>query len=99
MVDSIGFKAGAASVEPRAMTPVAPAPAPKPVVVEAPEAGAVPEAREIARSMSASAPVDFERVAQIRKAIQDGKFPLVTSTAADRLLALKMQWDGGDDEA
>jgi len=48
-------------------------------------------------SEMASAPVvDAERVARIRKAIEDGNFPLVPSTIADRLLALKLQWNPND---
>ncbi|HSX53700.1 MAG TPA: flagellar biosynthesis anti-sigma factor FlgM, partial [Sphingomonas sp.] len=41
-------------------------------------------------------PVDAERVARIKKAIADGNFPLVPSTIADRLLALKLQWNPND---
>ena len=47
----------------------------------------------IAKALSAAPPVDTERVAKIRKAIQDGKFPILPATIADRLIALKMQWN------
>ncbi|WP_294080033.1 flagellar biosynthesis anti-sigma factor FlgM [Sphingomonas sp.] len=50
-------------------------------------------ASALTQSAAASAPVDVERVARIKKAVQEGRFPLVPSTVADRLLALKFQWD------
>jgi negative regulator of flagellin synthesis FlgM len=48
--------------------------------------------RALSQPLASQPPVDSERVAKIRKAIQDGNFPLVPSTIADRLLALKLQW-------
>jgi negative regulator of flagellin synthesis FlgM len=53
-------------------------------------------AASLTQSAAASAPVDAERVARIKKAIADGNFPLVPSTIADRLLALKLQWNPND---
>lgn len=47
----------------------------------------------VARTLAASPPVDTARVAKIKKAIEDGKFPILPSTIADRLLALKLQWN------
>ena len=41
-------------------------------------------------------PVDAERVAQIKKAIADGTFPLPPATIADRLIALKFEWTRND---
>jgi negative regulator of flagellin synthesis FlgM len=94
MVDPIGIKAGAvADRRPVSVdAPAAPAAvqAPKPVSNQ-PKAVET-AAAQISRSMAAEAPVDAERVARIKKAIEDGRFPLVPSTIADRLLALKMQW-------
>jgi negative regulator of flagellin synthesis FlgM len=45
-----------------------------------------------ARELAAKPPVDAERVAKIKQAIADGKFPLVPSTIADRLIAFKLNW-------
>ena len=45
-----------------------------------------------AAAMSASPPVDTDRVATIRKAIAEGRFPLSPATIADRLIALKLDW-------
>ncbi|UIJ45449.1 flagellar biosynthesis anti-sigma factor FlgM [Sphingomonas cannabina] len=57
--------------------------------------------RALAQPLAATPPVDADRVAKVRKAIQDGNFPLLPTTVADRLLALKMQWapHGGSDDA
>jgi negative regulator of flagellin synthesis FlgM len=44
--------------------------------------------------MAASAPVDSDRVGEIKKAIATGTFPILPATIADRLLALKLNWDG-----
>ena len=45
-----------------------------------------------ARTLAASPPVDHERVAQIRKAVQEGRFPLYPATVADRLIAFEQGW-------
>ena len=95
MVDPIGIKTGAVTA--RAVPSVN-----KLSVVA--EAGKVESAApvvqtaasELTSSMAAKPPVDAERVAKIKKAIEDGNFPLVPSTIADRLLALKMQWNPND---
>lgn len=49
-----------------------------------------------AAAMSASPPVDTDRVATIRKAIADGRFPLSPATIADRLIALKLDWNSNE---
>lgn len=51
------------------------------------------EASGLTREMAASPPIDSERVAEIRRAVQNGTFPLVPTTIADRLLALKLNWN------
>jgi negative regulator of flagellin synthesis FlgM len=95
MVDPIGNKAGA--VADRRIAPVAslaPVEAAKPVSnqVKTVESAAV----QLSGTMAAKPPVDAERVAKIRKAIEDGKFPIYPSTIADRLLALKLEWSPND---
>jgi len=50
----------------------------------------------LTRPAAAAAPVDMERVSKIKKAIADGKFPMVPATIADRLLALKLEWNPND---
>ena len=97
MVDPIGMKPGNA-VE-RRPAPVGPA---EPVAATRSVKNATAEPKQaegagmLARAMAGEAPVDAERVAKIRKAVQNGTFPLVPSTIADRLLALKMSWNPND---
>ncbi|KQN24988.1 hypothetical protein ASE86_01560 [Sphingomonas sp. Leaf33] len=93
MVDPIGIKA-ATSID-RKPAPVAPTAA---VTVSQPAVDAtVTRAPSTLQALSqpaaASAPVDAERVSKIKKAIEDGKFPLLPATIADRLLALKLEWN------
>jgi negative regulator of flagellin synthesis FlgM len=93
MVDPVGLKANIAIDRP--IAPVAPTP---PVQAAQPAAQdtAVRADPSALRTLTASAaqtpPVDADRVAKIKKAIQEGTFPLVPSTVADRLLALKLEW-------
>ncbi|WP_242415896.1 flagellar biosynthesis anti-sigma factor FlgM [Sphingomonas panni] len=49
-----------------------------------------------AQAMSAAPPVDTDRVATIRKAISEGRFPLSPATIADRLIALKLDWNSNE---
>lgn len=96
MVDPIGIRTGGV-VGQRSVAVAATqaAAAPKAVVADAQPQDTV-AATGLTSSMASSAPVDSDRVARIRKAIEDGRFPLVPSTVADRLLALKMQWNPND---
>lgn len=48
----------------------------------------------VARTLAAQPPVDTDRVATIKKAIADGKFPILPTTIADRLIAFKLEWNG-----
>jgi len=72
---------------------VSPAPAPLPVARQPEAAERDVRASGIARELAASAPVDLERVARIKKAIATGSFPILPATIADRLLALKYDWE------
>jgi len=49
-----------------------------------------------AGTLSASPPVDSDRVAKVKKAIADGKFPILPITIADRLIAYKLEWMKND---
>lgn len=49
-----------------------------------------------AKAMSSSPPIDTDRVATIRKAIAEGRFPLSPATIADRLIALKLDWNSNE---
>jgi negative regulator of flagellin synthesis FlgM len=92
MVDPVGFKP--ASLAPR-LTPVAAAAPVRPAETVT-ETATTSAAAALTQTAAASAPIDAERVARIKKAIADGNFPLVPSTIADRLLALKLQWNPND---
>lgn len=50
----------------------------------------------LAQTLAVSAPVDMDRVTQIKQAIADGKFPLSPSTVADRLIAARYEWMNDD---
>lgn len=49
---------------------------------------------EAVQSMAVEAPVNEDRVSQIKKAVQEGKFPIYPSTIADRLIAFEQGWRG-----
>lgn len=55
----------------------------------APEPGPEPSmvTRSAGLSAGAAAPVDADRVAQIRSAIRDGSYPLVPASVADAMIA------------
>lgn len=92
MVDGIGWKA---------IRPVERVGSAAPVAAAARSAASTPALDEVAttgivQQLAAAPPVDLERVARIKKAIADGNFPIVSSTIADRLLALKLEWNPND---
>lgn len=95
MVDSIGAK----PITDTATTRVAAAVPVAATTATAPGAGAgsaqanVVQTGDIARTMADSAPVETDRVATIKKAIAEGRFPILPATIADRLIALKLQWN------
>ena len=98
MVDPIGIKTGTVATQ-RSVSVVATQAAAAPKAVQGPASEAKPvetESAELAAAMASDAPVDADRVARIKKAIEEGRFPMVPSTVADRLLALKMQWTPND---
>lgn len=50
-------------------------------------------ASALTSGLAASPPIDSARVAEIRRAIADGRFALQPAAVADRMLALKTQWN------
>lgn len=95
MVDPIGWKATAplarTSVSTAASTPIRAAAVP--AVDTARTAG---QTAGVTQQLAAEPPVDVERVARIKAAIAAGKFPILPSTIADRLLAFKLEWNGNE---
>jgi len=90
MVDAIRSMG---SVRPTPAAPVTAATGPADTPRPEPQATA-PSAGSLAKALAASPPVDKERVAQIKRAIATGTFPILPATIADRLLALKLEWSG-----
>jgi negative regulator of flagellin synthesis FlgM len=96
MVESIGSTPlnGSGSVSRVAAT--AAAPTVQPALQQSAERAPAPSTQlsGLAKSLASSPPIDSDRVGEIRKAIANGSFPILPATIADRLLALKMNWDG-----
>ena len=95
MVVPIGIKTGTV-VDRRTVSVSTTGKVEAPAKVETTAQAAATGATELTKTMAARPPIDAERVARIKKAIEDGNFPLVPSTVADRLLALKLDWNPND---
>lgn len=100
MVDAIGVNRVAATDVVRASTATTAQSAMSVVggadaVQTAPDTAAS-DAIALSRKLAVSPPVDAARVAEIRKAIADGTFPILPATIADRMLALKLDWTSHD---
>ncbi|EZP55486.1 MULTISPECIES: flagellar biosynthesis anti-sigma factor FlgM [Sphingomonas] len=100
MVDSIGTTplngSGSVSrVAAPAATPVV-QPAVQQAAQQAPAASNATQLSNLARTLAAEPPVDSDRIDEIKKAIQNGSFPILPATIADRLLALRLNWNGHD---
>ena len=94
MVDPIGPKGLAPSdLRVAPVTPVAAAPKAAPAA--APEVQVSPTA-QLAGYLAAQPPVDADRVARIKQAIANGTFPILPTTIADQLLALRYDWMSDD---
>ena len=95
MVDQVGWKATA----PLARTSVSTASTTPIRVAETPPVAAstdIAQTAGLTQQLAAEPPVDAERVARIKAAIAAGKFPILPSTIADRLLAFKLEWNGNE---
>ena len=46
--------------------------------------------------LAAKPPVEVDRVAQIKAAVQNGTFPILPGKIADQLIALRLQWMQND---
>ena len=100
MVDPIGWKATAPLARTSVSALSAATATEAPIRVAA--APALPAAVDVAQTgglsqqLSAEPPVDADRVSRIKAAIAAGKFPILPSTIADRLLAFKLEWNGDE---
>lgn len=91
MIDPIGVKPGTVQgsrTEPAGtkVVPLEPVRAPQPAAI------AETSLRETAKAMAAKPPVDAERVHQIRRALEEGRYPIVPAKIADRLIAAQLRW-------
>ncbi|RXD05014.1 flagellar biosynthesis anti-sigma factor FlgM [Sphingomonas sp. UV9] len=99
MVDSIGTTPSVAGD--RTVTRVAAA-TPTTVVQTPVQPQAQPQASvrsdslALAKTMAAAPPINATRVAEIKKAIAAGNFPILPATIADRLMALSLAWNSND---
>ena len=89
MVDGIRATGGGEAIAP--VTRAAATPPPAPVATPRPRDSA-PQLAALARSVASSAPVDTDRVAQIKEAVANGTFPILPATIADRLMAFRYEW-------
>lgn len=53
----------------------------------------------VAKTLASKPPVDVDRVALVRRAIERGDFPILPATIADRMIALRYDWMSADDKA
>ena len=84
-IDMQGSKGVSSSLKARVTTPVAQAPTIRPVETGS---GRIDDlAVTSVASAGAEPPVDHERVAQIRKAIEQGRYPIVPTKIADAMIA------------
>lgn len=99
MVDSIGAKpsvAGDRSVaRVAAATPTTIVQTPVQPQAQ-PQASVRSDSLALAKSMASAPPVNATRVAEIKKAIASGNFPILPATIADRLMALSLAWNSND---
>lgn len=96
MVESIGARPISSETKVSRVT------APRPVTRVA--ASAVPDGDTtalsgMAKSLAASPPIDTDRIALVKRAIERGDFPILPATIADRMIALKYDWMSADDQA
>ncbi|WP_230483397.1 flagellar biosynthesis anti-sigma factor FlgM [Sphingomonas sp. Leaf21] len=50
----------------------------------------------LSAAMASQPPVNAERIAQIKRAIAEGNFPILPATIADQMIALKLSWNNND---
>ena len=94
MVDPVGSRT---TPDSKAVARVSRVVGTKPPATEAKaSAAAVSSPGAVARELAADIPVDAERVAAIKAAVAAGRFPISPAKIADRLIALKMQWETTD---
>jgi negative regulator of flagellin synthesis FlgM len=98
MIDPIGVKPGTVQDRPVALSRETKVTSIDPVRPVGGARAAETEMRATARAMAVRPPVDAERVEQIKRALQEGRFPIVPALIADRLIAAEMLWADRNDQ-
>ena len=106
MMDGISSAGGTAvggAADPRIATVVRTGPVAAAVPVATPTPtptpSSVPEPQQLAalaKAVAANAPVDTDRVAQIKEALANGTFPILPATIADQMLSFRYEWMSND---
>ncbi len=103
MVDSIGAKPSVAGdrsvVRVAAATPTTPVQTPvqpSPQAAASAQPSVLSDSLALAKTMASSPPINATRVAEIKKAIASGTFPILPATIADRLMALSLAWNSNE---
>ncbi len=97
MVDSIGATPSIATD--RRVVPISSGTAATAVVPVTRDTGADTAAVSVTAMVSEqaqSAPIDTDRVAMIRRAVQNGTFPINPARVADQMIAMKYEWTKND---
>ena len=94
MVDGIIAASTASAAAPVART--SQVTATTPVAPPAPAPSDAPQLAALAKAVAASAPVDTDRVEQIKTAIANGTFPILPATIADQMLSFRYEWMSHD---
>ncbi len=58
-----------------------------------------PSIGQLAKDMAAAPPVDTDRVAEIKQAIKDGRYPIMPARIADSLIAVRLEWRSTNEPA
>ncbi|SFO29542.1 flagellar biosynthesis anti-sigma factor FlgM [Sphingomonas sp. OK281] len=96
MVDSIGAKPSVAGDRSVARIAAATPTMAVQTSVLPKQTSVAPESIAIAKTMASAPPVNAARVAEIKKAIASGTFPILPATIADRLMALSLAWNSNE---
>jgi negative regulator of flagellin synthesis FlgM len=57
-----------------------------------PTTAVTPSIGQLGKDMAAAPPVNTDRVAEIKQAIKDGRYPIMPARIADSLIALRLEW-------
>ncbi len=93
MVDPIGAKPVAAERRVSPVEAAVPAKGAPGVTAHHQETAIARGLSSAVTDLSSSPPVDSDRVSRIRQAIANQTYPIVAETIADRLIALKLNWN------